>query len=159
MLIFNLKFIQGGIYIKTFITILKIMLLFFTSIWGLALNILGSYGLIVFTKAPILGVALLITTIIGYIIPTILTMLNRAKLASILTIAASFSLIFIGVGFSNLELVTSTTFYRNHLPSLFITILIVLISILSNLSEIKDYIENRGKKDEEIAPSIFSKRN
>ncbi|NMA79290.1 MAG: hypothetical protein GX967_01435 [Clostridiales bacterium] len=130
-----------------------------TSIWGLALNILGAFGLIIYTKAPVLGIALLITTILGYIIPTILIMLNRAKLAAILSCVASIALIFIGVGISNIELVNSITFYRNHLPSIFISILIVLISVFSNLDEIKQYLIKRKEKENEAAPSIFSKRS
>ncbi len=153
------NFIQGGIRIKILITILKVLLLFFTSIWGLALNLLGAYGLIVFTKAPALGAALIITTILGYIIPTILIMLNRTKLAPILSCVASLALIFIGAGFSNLELVNSITFYRNHLPSIAITILIVLISLFSNLNEIKEFLRKREEKENEVAPSIFSKLN
>lgn len=120
---------------------------------------LGAYGLIVYTKAPALGIALIITTVLGYIIPTILIMLGRTKLAPILSCVASIALIFIGVGISNIELVSSTAFYRNHLPSISITILIVLISIFSNLNGIKEYFRKRQEDENEVAPSIFSKRN
>jgi len=86
-------------------------------------------------------------------------MLGRTKLAPILSCVASLALIFIGVGFSNLELVNSITFYRNHLPSISITVLTVLISVFSNLNEIKEYFRRRHEQENEVAPSIFSKRN
>ena len=143
---------------KIFIRVLKALLMLLTAIWGLFFNGLGAFALILheLPKMHSLGYTLLATTIICYIIATVLVMLNYTKISAGLSIVGTIIIFIIGSQFAA-HGGTYEAFSENHFPSIFITIVTVLIAICSNLNIIDQYKQKKLARDTAAAPSILDK--
>ena len=137
--------------INTIKKILKGIMLFLAAIWGIGCGIAESPVIIVW----------LITSIIGYVIPAILVMCRLCKTASVLSVIGFAGTLFVYSGFEKLYQYTegSNGPTELYMPCIFITLLIIIITVLENADKIKAMLDGRREKANAAAPSIFGSDN
>lgn len=151
---------------KTIKVILKIIMLILTAIWGLGCGILFP-AFILATGDEIVAADIandpviiiwLITAIIGYIIPAVLIMCRLCKTASVMSLAGFVGILIVYSRFANLYQHTENSVGPSelYLPCVFITILIIIITVLENIPNIKAYLEHKNEEKNAAAPSILS---
>ena len=149
--------------------ILKGIMLFLAAIWGIGCGILfPSVILLVgsdvvpaeIAESPVI-IIWLITSAVGYIIPSILAMCRLCKTASVLSVAGFAGTLFVYSGFAELYQHTegSNGPTELYMPCMFITLLIIAITVLENADKIKAAIDNKHEKKNAAAPSIFGSDN
>lgn len=145
--------------------ILKIIMLFLTAIWGIGCGILfpafilATGDEIVATDIANSSVIIiwLVTAIIGYVIPAVLVMCRFCKTASVLSLAGFVGILVVYSGFADLYQYTQDSSGPSelYLPCIFITITILIITVLENIPAIKAQLEKRNNEKNAAAPSIF----
>lgn len=155
--------------IRTIKKILKGIMLFLAAIWGIGCGILFPAVILLvggdvvpadIAESPVI-VIWLITSIIGYVIPSILVMCKLCKTASVLSIAGFVGTLFVYSGFEKLYQYTegSNGPTELYMPCLFITLLIIVITVLENADKIQAMLDGRREKANAAAPSIFGSDN
>lgn len=154
-------------HMKIASNILKVVLLFITAYFALWMDVFGGIAMINQNiqlddngKWIALGVMLIIVAVL-YISGTVLVMLDKSFAGGIVSVVATiFLLVLYGI-YAGYELdgtysTVAALFASNHLPSIFITIITVIVAFLDNFNH---FIEKHHKKEMEKnapAPSILS---
>ena len=102
-------------------------------------------------------ITILVAAIVGFVLPAALVMCRRYIVASVMSVIGFIGILVVYSGFSDLYQYTkeSTGPTELYMPCIFITIIIILITILEKSKLIKESIENHNKKKNAVAPSIF----
>lgn len=149
--------------------ILKFFMLFFAAIWGIGSGILFPAIILAtgdtlvsadIAESPVV-VLWLITSIAGYVIPSILVMCRLFKIASALSLCGFMGTLFVYSGFCQLysHIEGSNGPSELYMPCIFITIFIIAITVLENADKIKAVLDGRNEKKNAAAPSIFGSDN
>lgn len=149
---------------KAISLILKIILLILAAIWGIGCGILfpavilSSGGQIVaeeLASDPVI-VIWLVTAVAGFVIPAVLTICRFYKTASVLSLLGFGGILYVYARFAVLYAESETNGPTElYLPCIFITILILLITVIENRGKIKAYLDKKSEEDDRPAPSIF----
>ena len=145
--------------------ILKIIMLFLTAIWGIGCGILFPVFILAtgseivpedIANSPTV-IVWLITSVIGYVIPAVLVMCRLCKTASVLSVAGFIGTLAVYSGFAELYQYTeeSSGPAELYLPCIFITIIILAVTVLENSDKIKAWLDNKKEEKNAPAPSIF----
>ena len=145
--------------------ILKILMLFLTAIWGIGCGILFPV-IILATGDELVSAEIahnpviiiwLITAIIGYAAPAVLVMCRRYKTASVMSLIGFIGILVVYTRFADIysHVENNSGPSELYLPCVFITILILIISVLENTDVIKAKLEKRVEEKNAAAPSIF----
>lgn len=146
--------------------ILKIIMLILTAIWGIGCGILFPVFILAtgdkivaadIANDPLI-IIWLITAIIGYILPAVLVMCRLFKTASALSLLGFGGLLVVYSRFSHLYQYTegSSGPSELYMPLIFVTIIILIITVLENIPVIRARLEKRAEDRNAQAPSIFS---
>lgn len=149
--------------------ILKGIMLFLAAIWGIGCGVLFPAVILLvgadvvpedIANSPII-IVWLITSVIGYVIPSILTMCKLCKTASVLSLCGFAGTLFVYSGFAELYKYTeeSNGPTELYMPCIFITIIIIIVTVLENADKIKASLDNKHEKENAKAPSIFGSDN
>ncbi len=149
--------------------ILKGIMLFLAAIWGIGCGILFPAVILLvgadivpadIANSPVI-IVWLITSIIGYVIPSILVMCKLCKTASILSLGGFIGTLFVYSGFAELYKYTeeSSGPAELYMPCMFITLIIIATTILENTDKIKAMLDGKREKENARAPSIFGSDN
>ena len=149
--------------------ILKFIMLFLAAIWGIGCGILFPAVILAtgdslvpsdIAESPYIVVWLL-TSVIGYVIPAVLVMCRLCKTASVLSIGGFIGTLAVYSGFAELYKYTeeSNGPTELYMPCIFITILIIIITVLENADKIKAMLDGKREKENAPAPSIFGSDN
>ena len=141
------------------------MMLFLTAIWGIGCGILFPVFILAIgseivaeeiAESPVI-ILWLVTSVVGYIIPSILVMCKLCKTASIMSLVGFVGTLFVYSGFSELYKYTeeSNGPTELYMPCIFITLIIIAVTVLENADKIKAKLENRIEEKNAPAPSIF----
>ena len=163
--IFSTLYSKNGDNMKVIKIILKVIMLILTAIWGMGCGILFPAFILAsgeeivaadIANSPVI-IIWLITSIVGFILPAALVMCRRYIVASVMSIIGFIGILVVYSGFSDLYQYTkeSTGPTELYMPCIFITIIIVLITILEKSKMIRESIENHNQKKNAVAPSIF----
>lgn len=155
--------------INTIKKILKFIMLFLAAIWGIGCGILFPAVILAvgpeivpadIAESPYI-IVWLITSIIGYVIPAVLVMCKFCKAASIMSIIGFAGTLTVYSGFAELYKYTeeSNGPTELYMPCIFITIIIIAITVLENADKIKGMLDGRREKENAPAPSIFGSDN
>lgn len=149
---------------KTISLILKIILLILAAIWGIGCGILFP-AVILSTGGEIVAAELasdpvivvwLVTAIVGFVIPAVLTVCRFYKTASVLSLLGFGGILYVYARFAELYAGSETNGPTElYLPCIFMTILILLITAIENRGRIKAYLDKKSAEDDRPAPSIF----
>lgn len=145
--------------------ILKVIMLILTSIWGIGCGILfpafiyGTGDEIISAEIadnPVM-IIWLITAIIGYVIPAVIVMCRFYKVASAMSVLGFIGILIVYSRFSEIyaHVEDASAPSELYLPCIFITIVILIITVLENLDKIKEKLEQRNEGKNAAAPSIF----
>ncbi len=145
--------------------ILKVIMLFLAAIWGIGGGILFPAVILAtgdslvaaeIAESPVI-IIWLITSVIGYVIPSVLVMCRLCKTASVMSLAGFVGTLFVYSGFAELYQYTeeSNGPTELYMPCIFITILILAITVLENTDKIKAALDGKHEKENTAAPSIF----
>ena len=151
--------------IKIIKKILKIIMLFLTAIWGIGCGILFPAFILAtgseivsedIANSPVITVWL-ITSVIGYVIPAILVMCRLCKTASVMSILGFAGTLAVYSGFAQLYQYTEESSGPSelYLPCIFITIIIIVVTVLENADKIKTWLDGKKEEKNAPAPSIF----
>lgn len=155
--------------IKTIKKILKGIMLFLAAIWGIGCGVLFPAVILLvgadvvpadIAESPVI-IIWLITSIIGYVIPSILVMCRLCRTASVLSVIGFAGTLFVYSGFAELYQHTegSNGPTELYMPCIFITLLIIIITVLENADKIKAMLDGRHERKNAAAPSIFGSDN
>ncbi len=155
--------------INTIKKILKGIMLFFAAIWGIGCGILFPAVILMvgseivpadIAESPVI-VIWLITSVVGYVIPSILVMCKLCKTASVLSLIGFAGTLVVYSGFADLYQHTegSNGPTELYMPCLFITLFIIIITVLENAGKIQDMLNDKREKQNAAAPSIFGSDN
>lgn len=147
--------------------ILKIFMLFLTSIWGVGCGILFPVFILSMgseivpediASSPVI-IVWLVTAVAGYVIPAVLVMCKLCKTASVMSLAGFAGILTVYSMFTNLYQYTEESRGPSelYLPCIFITIIILAITVVENRDKIKAALEKRSEEKNAAAPSIFDK--
>lgn len=149
---------------KAISLILKIILLILAAIWGIGCGILFP-AMILATGEELVAAAIaddpviviwLVTAIVGFVIPAILTICRFYKTASVLSLLGFGGILYVYARFAELYAGSETNGPTElYLPCIFMTILILLITAIENRGKIKAYLDKKSEDDDRPAPSIF----
>lgn len=149
---------------KAISLILKIILLILAAIWGIGCGILFP-AMILATGEELVAAAIaddpviviwLVTAIVGFVIPAILTICRFYKTASVLSLLGFGGILTVYARFAELYVGSETNGPTElYLPCIFMTILILLITAIENRGKIKAYLDKKSEDDDRPAPSIF----
>ena len=145
--------------------ILKGIMLFLAAIWGIGCGVLFPAVILLvgadvvpadIANSPVI-IIWLITSVIGYVIPSILAMCKFCKTASVLSICGFIGTLFVYSGFAELYKYTeeSNGPTELYMPCIFITLIIIAITTLENADKIKAMLDGKREKENAKAPSIF----
>lgn len=145
--------------------ILKVIMLFLTAIWGMGCGILFPVFILTsgdeivaadIAESPVI-IIWLITAIIGYVIPAVLVMCRLYKAASVMSVLGFIGILAVYSGFSDLYQYTEGNSGPSelYLPCIFITIIILFITLIENSKILKEKLEKRKEVQNAAAPSIF----
>ena len=149
---------------KAISLILKIILLILAAIWGIGCGILfpavilSSDGGIIAAELASDSVIViwLVTAVIGFVIPAVLTICRFYKTASVLSLLGFGGILVVYARFAELYAGSETNGPTElYLPCIFMTILILLITAIENREKIKAYLDKKSADDDRPAPSIF----
>lgn len=149
---------------KAISLILKIILLILAAIWGIGCGILFP-AVILSAGAEIVPeelasdpviVVWLVTAVIGFVLPAVLTVCRFYKTASVLSLLGFGGILYVYARFAELYAGSETNGPTElYLPCIFMTILILLITVIENRGKIKAYLDKKSAEDDRPAPSIF----
>jgi peptidoglycan/LPS O-acetylase OafA/YrhL len=135
--------------------IIRILVLFMTSIWGVLLGILAPIVIMNSEMEIASHHALrvwLVMAAAGYLAPCFLIMFDKAKIAAASAIAGTALMLYIH------EVFAGHTYTFMYMPQIFMTILAVLYVFAVNPHYITGQVQKRKDKLNAPAPSIFDKR-
>lgn len=143
---------------------LKIVLLIFAAIWGIGCGILFPVMILAMgeelvaaaiAEDPVI-VVWLVTAVVGFVIPAILTVCGFYKTASALSLLGFGGILYVYARFAELYAGSETNGPTElYLPCIFMTILILLITAIENRGKIKAYLDKKSADEDRPAPSIF----
>lgn len=141
---------------KTIFLILKIILIVLTLIFTFT-NVTAGIAFLSTDKTE-MGIKLIILTVIGYDIATILVMFKKEIIAFVLSAVGSLMLLAIRTDFLQFrDTSTAITLYETrNLPAISITAVILIFAIIKSVKLIKSVRRKRAQKNREKAPSIFN---
>lgn len=151
---------------KAIKVILKVIMLILTAIWGIGCGILFPAFILAsgdeivsadIANSPFV-IVWLITAIIGFVIPAILVMCRLYKTASVMSIMGFIGILVVYSGFADLYhqyTQENSGPSELYLPCIFITIVIIIITVLENIDNIKAGIDKKTAEKNAAAPSIF----
>ncbi len=145
--------------------ILKFIMLFLAAIWGIGGGILFPAVILAtgdnivsadIAESPYI-VVWLVTSIVGYVIPSVLVMCRLCKTASVMSVAGFIGTLVVYSGFKELYKYTegSNGPTELYMPCIFITIIIIAVTVLENIGKIKESLNDKHEKENAAAPSIF----
>lgn len=142
---------------KLFIKVLKIIMLILTGSIAMFLGVFAAISVITNSQSRanpeqrylILGYTWLAVSIIFYIVPTFLVMLNKLKIAVVMSTAGLVSVLVMYGLFGDLG---DPVLY---LSLIFITIVILLIAIFSNMENLQKRFAEKERRKNAPAPSVL----
>lgn len=142
--------------------ILKILILFLTSTWGLIFGIFSpllmmNYDVVDYSLSehPVF-ILWLIMGISGYIVPCVFVMLKLYKLSCVFSVSGTIMVFVIHSTFLNMKagnVETSPSFM--YLPQILMTILVIIFAVMENFKQIMEIFSRREEKLNAKAPSIL----
>lgn len=149
--------------------ILKFIMLFLAAIWGIGCGVLFP-AVILSTGDSLVSadiaespyiIVWLLTSVIGYVIPAVLVMCRLCKIATCLSLCGFIGTLVVYSGFADLYKYTqeSNGPTELYMPCIFITIIIIAITVLENIGVIKAMLDEKREKENAPAPSIFGSDN
>ena len=140
-------------------TIIKILVILLTSVWGVFFGILAP---LVFRSddfyIDIHGIMLvcIIMAIIGYIVPCFLIMLNLSKSAAGFSITGTILMLFIHNSLGKIEQYGVNSVL--YLPQIFMTILTIIYIFVLNPQYLEGHKQKHAEKRNAAAPSILDRK-
>jgi len=145
--------------------ILKCIMLFLTAIWGIGCGILFPLVILGMGEEVVTAdiandyviIIWLITSIIGYVIPAVLVMCKFCKTASVMSIMGFIGTLVVYSRFAELyaHIEDNVGPSELYLPCIFITLIILAITVIENRFKIKGMLDKRNDEKNAVAPSIF----
>lgn len=141
---------------KVVLLILKIILIVLTLIFTFT-NVTAGIAFLSTDKTE-MGIKLILLTVIGYDIATILVMFKKEIIAFVLSVVGSLMLLAIRTDFLQFRnKSTAIALYETrNLPAISITAVILIFAIIKAVKLIKSVRRKRAQKNREKAPSIFN---
>lgn len=138
-----------------FLIVLKVVLVALTLIFTFT-NVTAGIAFLTIDKVA-LGIKLIVLTVIGYFLATVLVFFKKEITAFILSAAGSIMLIIIRSEFWDMkDRATAMNYYdQRHLPAISITAIILIFAIIKLTKVVSDHKRKKAQKDREKAPSIF----
>ena len=144
---------------KKHITLLKVIMLFVTAVWGLLLGVLSPLTILLDPHELIgaqipdyIPILWILTSVCGFVIPCFLVMLKRCKIAAAVCGVGTVSLIVTHVVIMKYSIPDFAWFY---MPLLADTVVIWLIALYSNMGEIRQKRYQKQKAKNAPTPSIL----
>lgn len=139
-----------------FLLALKVILIVLTVVFTFTNVVAGIAFLSIDYK--VLGLKLILLTVIGYDLATVLVMFKKEITAFILSVSASIMLIVMRSDFMLMRKSADaiTLYEKRNLPSVSITAIILIFATVKLVKVIKDRRRKQALKDREKSPSIFS---
>lgn len=149
--------------------ILKCIMLFLTAIWGIGCGILFPLVILGMGEEVVTAdiandyviIVWLVTSIIGYVIPSVLVMCKLCKTASVMSLVGFVGTLIVYSRFAELyaHIENNVGPSELYLPCIFITLTILAITVIENRFKIKNILEKRNDEKNAVAPSIFGDGN
>lgn len=138
-----------------FLIALKVVLVVLTLVFTFT-NVTAGIAFLTIDKVA-LGIKLIVLTVIGYFLATILVFFKKEITAFILSAAGSIMLIIIRSEFWDMkDRSTAMDLYeKRNLPAISITAIILIFAIIKFVKLSSDRRMKKAQKDREKAPSIF----
>ena len=140
---------------KIFFLILKILLIALTLIFTFT-NVVAGIAFLNIDKT-VMGIKLIVLTVIGYDIATVLVLFKKEITGFILSLIGSLVLIAMRSDFMQLKSRSEglALYETRHLPSLFITAVILIFAVIKLVKIIKEKKRQKALRDRQKSPSIF----
>lgn len=140
---------------KIFFLILKILLIALTLIFTFT-NVVAGIAFLNIDKT-VMGIKLIVLTVIGYDIATVLVLFKKEITGFILSLIGSLVLVAMRSDFMQLKSRSEglALYETRHLPSLFITAVILIFAVIKLVKIIKEKKRQKALRDRQKSPSIF----
>ena len=140
---------------KIFFLILKILLIALTLIFTFT-NVVAGIAFLNIDKT-VMGIKLIVVTVIGYDIATVLVLFKKEITGFILSLIGSLVLVAMRSDFMQLKSRSEglALYETRHLPSLFITAVILIFAVIKLVKIIKEKKRQKALRDRQKSPSIF----
>lgn len=140
---------------KIFFLILKILLIALTLIFTFT-NVVAGIAFLNIDKT-VMGIKLIVLTVIGYDIATVLVLFKKEITGFILSLIGSLVLVAMRSDFMQLKSRSEglALYETRHLPSLFITAVILIFAVIKLVKIIKKKKRQKALRDRQKSPSIF----